>query len=229
MGKYQVTQEQYFAVMGVNPSVAPHLTNPIEDDLQGMRPVDNVNWYAALVFCNLLSMRENLAPAYQINGSTDPAAWGSVPLVSDSTWNAVEIVSGSTGFRLPTEAQWEFAAKGGTRQDPFTFSGSNVAAEVAHHGISAANGGATREVGKLASNGLGIYDMSGNVWEMCWDLFGDYTNLAKTDPTGASSGLNRVTRGGNWQQAASLARVVHRDSRHPASRGNLHGFRVVRP
>ncbi|MCL2444422.1 MAG: formylglycine-generating enzyme family protein, partial [Treponema sp.] len=230
MGRYQVTQELYQSIMGNNPSYfnggSGDRATPA-GEIQGRRPVDNVNWYDAILFCNRLSMAEGLSPAYRINGSTNPNNWGAVPTTWNDTWDAVQIVYGSNGYRLPTEAQWEYAAKGGNGSPgSFTYSGSNAPDTVAWYREN--SGSRTHEVGKKAPNGLGIYDMSGNVVEWCWDWFGSYTSGTKTDPTGAS-GFFRVRRGGCWADSSGSVRSVYRDDIPPGNRSYYYGFRVSRP
>jgi formylglycine-generating enzyme required for sulfatase activity len=227
MGKYPVTQEQYQAEMGSNPS--SFSSNPASGEAQENRPVETVSWYDAIVFCNKLSIAEGLAPAYRISGSTNPADWGAVPSSrSNSTWDAAEIVSGSTGYRLPTEAQWEYAAKGGNNSPGnYTYSGSDTVGDVAWYSDNSNR--MTHEAGKKTANGLGIYDMSGNVWEWCWDWYGDYTSMAQNNPAGPGSGSYRGLRGGLWGDVASYARSVYRYRHNPYYRTYTFGFRLVRP
>ena len=224
LGKYEVTQAQWQAVMESLPS---QLTTGDNYGRGDNYPVYYVSWYDALVFCNKLSMRDRLTPAYRINNSTDPTAWGTVPTTNNTTWNAVAVVSGSTGYRLPTEAQWEYAARGGNGSPGnYTYAGSNTVDDVAWYRDN--SGDTAHAVGKKAPNGLGLYDMSGNVSEWCWDWYGSYSSGAQTDPTGASSGSNRVKRGGCWYDTQS-ARSAFRSFGYPDDRYNYLGFRVLRP
>ena len=248
MGKYEVTQGQYQAVMGSNPSY--FTGSPAAGETQNRRPVECVSWYDTLVFCNKLSIMEGLTPAYRISGSTDPAAWGEPPYLIffsdyswqvigyDAKWDAVTVVAGSSGYRLPTEAQWEYTAKGGASPSGnYTYAGSNDRNAVAWWDGN--SGDKTHEVGKKAANGLGLYDMSGNVSEWCWDWYGDYTSTAKTDPVGADSGLYRVSRGGAWLGPEVYLPSAVRSYADPgykaigftydANTDGSEGFRLLRP
>jgi formylglycine-generating enzyme required for sulfatase activity len=226
MGKYQVTQEQYQIVMGSNPSNFKSAVAG-ESGTPGKLPVETVSWYDALVFCNKLSMMEGLSPAYSISGSTDPAAWGTVPTSSNTTWNAVVIVSGSNGYRLPTEAQWEYACRAGT-----TTAYNTGAAISDYTGCYTSNSGSkTHQVGLKSANYWGLYDMHGNVWEWCWDWYGEnyYSSSPANNPMGASSGASRVRRGGSWDSSAENLRSAYRVNSYPHIRGGSIGFRLVRP
>jgi len=240
MGRYAVTQEQFETVMGINPSwhTATNGRLPVAGETDARRPVEMVNWYHAIMFANRLSMMSGLTPAYEMQTeadstvwSTDPALWGAIPTnLFDpirTRWDSVRIVAGSTGYRLPTGEQWEFAAKGGANPTGnFTFAGSNNANDVAWHNV---NSGITREVGQLQANCLGIHDMSGNVWEWIWDWLDGYTNESKTDPAGASSVSFRMIRGGSFTSSADGIRSVAWGVIPPSSRAGHMGFRLVRP
>ncbi|MCL2293531.1 MAG: formylglycine-generating enzyme family protein [Spirochaetes bacterium] len=232
MAKYPVTQEQYQAVMGTNPSwfYGGRGREPAPGESQGRRPVEMVSWYDVHVFANRLSISRGLTPVYSINGSTNPNDWGEVPdsifHPNIAVWSAVTANWSANGYRLPTEAEWEFAARGGNTPGNFTFSGSDNPDDVAWH--NANSDGRTREVGRLAPNGLGIYDMSGNVCEWVWDWFGEYTADAKTNPHGPNAGSARVMRSGSWDDDAEYLRSANRSGNLPWSRFNSLGFRLVR-
>ncbi|MCL2382493.1 MAG: formylglycine-generating enzyme family protein [Treponema sp.] len=237
IGRYPVTQAQFYEVMGVNPSwfTAARGRPPAAGEADARRPVEMVSWHEAVIFSNRLSMLKGLDPAYSIDGQTDPDIWilthGLPPAGLESApasrWNFVQVVEGAAGYRLPTEAQWEFAAKGGLYAGAYTFAGSNTIGEVAWH--SGNSGGRTREAGILQANPLGIYDMSGNVWEWVWDWWGPYTARDKTDPAGPPSGPGRVFRGGCWLFSVTSVRAVDRFYTPANSRASVLGFRVARP
>jgi uncharacterized protein YjdB/formylglycine-generating enzyme required for sulfatase activity len=194
MGKYEVTQGEYAAVMGSNPS--GFSGSPASGEAQERRPVEYVNWYSAIVFCNKLSMLEGRTPAYTISGSTNPADWGTVPASWDSSspWNSVTRNTGANGYRLPTEAEWEYACRATTTTLYYT--GDTISDSTGWYYDN--SGSKTHEVGKKPANGWGLYDMHGNVWEWCWDWYGGYSSSAQTNPTGPTSGSYRVERGGSW-------------------------------
>ena len=133
-------------------------------------------------------------------------------------------ITGKT-YRLPTEAEWEYAARGGNKSKGYKYSGSNTIGDVAWYDGN--SGDATHEVGTCYPNELGIYDMSGNVWEWCSDWYGSYSSMAQTDPSGAGSGSYRVCRGGSWDCIAQGCRVALRSDCTPGYRSNTLGLRLV--
>jgi formylglycine-generating enzyme required for sulfatase activity len=145
----------------------------------------------------------------------------------DEVQRFIEHLNASTGkqYRLPTEAEWEYAAQGGDKSRSYKYSGSNSVEDVAW--MDNDSDRSTHPVGTKKANELGIYDMSGNVWEWCSDWYGDYPASAQNNPVGASSGSSRVLRGGGWRGSAAYCHVAFRYSYSPGfSNGNL-GFRLA--
>jgi len=229
MSVHPVTQDQFYAVMGTNPS---HFTdNPAPGEVQGRRPVEGVNWYHAIAFANRLSILQGLEPVYSIAGmsNTDADAWlfGNVPTGRNAAWDAVTANWNANGFRLPTEAEWEFAARAGTTTE-WSF-GSDAAYIDDYAWINWNADGMTREVGQLRPNAWGLYDMHGNVFEWVWDWYGPYPDNAQTNPVGAVAGDSRVFRGGCWNHTPWSAQSAVRFGDPPDFRFRSRGFRVVRP
>ena len=225
MSDHEVTRGEYKAVMGSDPSTANaydkdgnELTG---DDAVKNNPVNNISWYDALVYCNTLSIKENLTPCYAIGGETHPSKWGAVPTENDSTWDAATCESKANGYRLPTDAEWEWAARGG---ESYTYAGSNTIGDVAWY-IENTNDTGTRDVKTKKANGYRLYDMSGNVWEWCWDWYGSISS--DTPDAGSASGSNRVQRGASWPEDAYYAQVDTRSYSSPSYRSYYFGFRVV--
>lgn len=191
-------------------------------------PVQDVNWYHALVFCNKLSEADGLTPVYSISGTTNTASWGAIPTTSDDTWNGAGADWSANGYRLPTEAEWQFAARGGNSSNNYTYAGSNTIDGVAWY-TSNSSSYTTHTVGTKAANELGLYDMGGNVLEWCWDWYDGYPGTAQTDYRGAASGTHRVKRGGSWFNSATYCTVAYRFCYYPYIQSFTVGIRVVRP
>ncbi|GHU51103.1 hypothetical protein FACS1894200_10980 [Spirochaetia bacterium] len=213
MAKHPVTQAQWQAVMRENPS---------EFTGDDKRPVETVSWYGAVAFCNALSELAGLSPAYTIDKtSKDPNNTNERDTVK---WT-VTLNAGATGYRLPTEAQWEYACRAG-KTTPFN-RGKRITKDKANYGR---HYGETTRVGTFAPNAYGLYDMHGNVWEWCWDWKGDYSSASLIDPGGGASGSFRVARGGSWGSNARFLRSAFRGYDTPtSSNSSSSGFRLVRP
>ena len=209
IGKYELTQKEWVEVMGSNPSYYKG------DNL----PVESITWYNAIDYCNKRSVKEGLTPCYSINGNTSPSSWSSGTIVCN--WNA-------DGYRLPTEAEWEYAAHGGNKGIGYKYSGSNKLKEVG--GYKNNSDEKTHPVGDKKSNELGIYDMSGNVWEWCWDWYNEdyYSSSPQNNPKGPESGSYRVRRGGGYYSCGYDCRVAYRVISDPSNLNNYLGVRLVR-
>ena len=202
IGQYEVTQSDYEAVMG---------SNPAHDWGVGDNyPIYFVGWYDAVQYCNALSIQGDLTPCYDLsNWSCDFSA---------------------NGYRLPTEAEWEYASRGGVNwTDEYCYSGTT--ANLSDYAWYDSNsGGQTNEVSTKLSNQLDIYDMSGNVWEWCNDWYSEsyYSSSPLNNPTGPVSGSLRVVRGGSWPHPANDCRVADRYGYSPVSSFSYVGFRILR-
>jgi formylglycine-generating enzyme required for sulfatase activity len=228
MSETEVTQELYQEVMGQNPSHFP--SGAAAGETQNRRPVERVNWYRAIAFCNKLSILAGKVPVYSVENVTNWAdlTYGSIPGVHNPNWNAATMDMSKSGYRLPTEMEWMWAAMGADKTSPpnttgYTkaFAGSDGSNNIDDYAwCQPGNAGLkTHEVGKKGTNELGLKDMSGNVYEWCWDWHDDYPSEGKTDYTGLVSGgtsnWKRVFRGGSHGSPTSYCAVTYRNGRMP--------------
>ncbi len=219
MAKYEVTQHLYENVMGANAN-----KSYFKDSKQN--PVEMVDWYEAVEFCNKLSELIGLQPYYTINKSVIDK---NNKYDYDTKKYLIEINQNSNGFRLPTEAEWEYAAGGGANNRT-KWAGTNSENELLEYAWYNENSDSkTQPIGEKKPNQLGIYDLTGNVWEWCFDWYDDeyYSISPISNPLGASSGSGRVNRGGSWSNRASRCRVASRYDYTPTGSGNILGFRLV--
>ena len=227
MCKHEVTRDEYKAVMGENN--CPTFKYIV--GTEGKAPVNGVNWYQAIAYCNKLSIQEGLTPCYIVEGISDweALAYSSIPTAVNSTWDAVTCDWTANGYRLPAETEWEWAARGGENYD---YPGSDTIGDVAWYsgnsptGYSGGNYKCIHEVMTKQANAYGFYDMSGNVSEWCWDFYA--INLASAGWTGPeTSSDERICRGGNYDTSATGVADTNHYVPNFASDG-LTGFRVVR-
>lgn len=205
IGKFEITQAEYQSIMGNNPAEYQLNLSELQKE---RRPVESITWYHAVEFCNKKSIKDGLEPVYS----------GLEANIScDFTKN---------GYRLPTEAEWEYAAKGATNEPDFLYSGSNDIDSVAWHGSNSKWN--PHDVGTKAPNILGIYDMSGNVDEWCNDWYGSYSVDSQTNPVGPATGSLRVFRGGSWTYGAEYSLITNRRGLDPTYGANALGFRLAR-
>ncbi len=225
---HEVTQQEYETYCTYNcEEQTPDNEEPFGFGKGPNYPAYYISWYNTLIYCNKRSIAEGLTPCYSIQGKTDPADWGELykgsPRSADTAkWDDVKCDFDANGYRLPTEAEWEYAARSENKEN-YTYAGSDVIDDVAW--CRKKYTGDAHKVCTKKPNGLRIYDMSGNVAEWCWDWY-EHVIQPSTGGTGPATGTMRVLRGGDFDCKYSCT-VYERYGLSMHSNYN-HGFRVVR-
>ncbi|MBN1968545.1 MAG: SUMF1/EgtB/PvdO family nonheme iron enzyme [Candidatus Delongbacteria bacterium] len=226
IGVSEVTQFEWENVMlGNNNDIWETPSHP-SHGIGITHPVNRISWYDILVFCNRKSMIDGLDPVYTINDSKNPDDWGESPTSNNPNWDAVICNWTGNGYRLPTEAEWEYAARGGSEDNPTIYAGSDDIEVVAWYASNSDN--SCHPVKSKSSNELGLYDMSGNISEWTWDWLGYYSDDPQSNPYGPTNGNYRTFRGGCWFYTDSGVRVSYRDFNLPRCRNGTVGFRIAR-
>lgn len=231
MSDHEVTRGEYKEIRGKDPSRAKAYDkdgNELSGDDVLNNPVNQVNWFDAIIYCNKRSIKEGLTPCYYFSSdpSRNPSDWGSEPLTGRN-WSGIKCDFEADGYRLPTEAEWEWAARGGQK---FKYAGSDN-----HDEVAWTDNRGTHDVKTKKANAYGIYDMSGNVGEWCWDWFNNtrYESdsiTTKTPWTGYSECTEkRCSRGDGWTNwSSSYSTITGHSGGDPINKGDARGFRVVR-
>ena len=215
MSATEITQKQYEKVMGENPSYFQRSNEKLDDETRKQlkdssnNPVENVSWYDAIYFCNKLSKEKGRTPVYAVDGNTDLTTWNYTPREEKYISGEITQNTKADGFRLPTVEEWQYAVKGGQN---YEYSGSNNLDEVGWHHRN--SGHRTHPVAQKKANGYGLYDMSGNVWEWCWDV----------DPNDSD---DRYYYGGCYIGRYDDCKVSGRDNFEAYYQYEQIGFRIV--
>lgn len=205
IGRYEVTQTEWDSIMGSNPSCF----------IGAQRPVETVSYYEVMVYLNKRSLQEGLTPVYNKNGEVNPAYWGAIPTSDDESWNSILVNENANGYRLPKIEEWKHASKGGNLSQAFDYAGNDAIDEVAWFQDN--SGQQSHTVGLKQSNESGLWDMSGNVYELVLSNSNQYHN-------------NAIIRGGSWMNSMTNCRLIQGEEaivpKH--SKEGTIGFRVVR-